>query len=182
MKTRSVYTLGVSVVLALVLAAASASSAAAAEVLEIEEGSTPVLKGTVATAGLEIDGCLQFTQGTITVNGKSKDAASFNDFLHEECAPGVSERGDVKSVQISTAGVASFKADLKLTTAENCVYPITKFTVHFVVPGEAVGGGEGTGKLDKPVSKTGCAATKTFPLEAAVSATVLEPFLLEDRG
>jgi hypothetical protein len=175
--------LGVSVLVALAVVAITAGSASAAKILELNASGVPVAKGTTVFAGLATDGCVTFTEGKLTANGASKDVATFKNNAFTECEEGTSLSGGATEVQIKSSGKASFKAKITISQPGPCVYALTKFATTFPVPGETLGDGEATAKLDKPASNASCAKSLKAPFETDVANGVFgSPFETELRG
>jgi hypothetical protein len=174
---RRVNLFGAGMLAALALAGLTAGAAAAApKGLNLEVGKAPVANGSPAFAGFLVGECIEFSEGTVTVNGKSKDKAAFTKVSSNECV-GESLSGMITSAQVTTAGVASFKATLVLTKPGPCLYAIKKFTVSFPVPGEALGSGEAEAKAGKGSSKS-CTKSVKLPIEVDLSPEALTPFEL----
>jgi hypothetical protein len=163
---------GAAIIATLALAAIIAGTAGAAgPVLNFEVGKTPVANGSVAVSGFAAAGCFEFSEGTVTANGKKKDKAAFTNLAFSECSEGESLTGMITSAKVSSAGVASFKANMVLSQAGPCLYAIKKFTVNFNVPGEALAEGEAVAKAGKGSAKT-CTKSITLPIQALLGNEV----------
>jgi len=171
--------IGVGVLAALVFAALTASGASAASLELLLEG-TPVAKGDPAAAGVLVEECIQFSTGTVTANGKSKDKASFTASAFDECSGSATLTGNATSVGLSSAGAAAFKSKYTLTVPGPCIYSIGKFSVEFSVPGKVLGAGEAAAKLVKAGSSPSCVKKTTFPIFADVGTGPFES-LFEDE-
>jgi hypothetical protein len=170
----------------LALGALGAGSAAAAGVLDITEGGIPLAKGATVFTGIAVQGCVQFSEGKITTNAKSKDKAAFKGIASSECVEeGASISGAIKELQVNTAGLLSLKASPKLAirTPAECTYEYSKFAAVASLPGALLAEGVATGKLNKKVSTAGCAKTVEAGFEADLANGVFaSPFNAEVKG
>ncbi len=128
---RKLNTFGAVLVAALALVAMMASSADANGRLVLKNEGTPVAKGGPAYAGFFSEECLVRSGGTVTANEKTKDKASFTSSESEGCFDAASISGSMTSAELTTAGVASFKANITVTLPDSCAYSIKKFTGFF---------------------------------------------------
>jgi len=177
--------LSASILAALMLVAALASTASAAGPgLVIKEGETPLASGATAYVGVNLDDeCLQFDQGTLTSNGKSKDKAAFTAVASIQCEEGVTMTGSVSSAEMTSTGLMELKSTLVIKRGE-CAYEFKKLSVTFPAEeGGVIGFGTATGKLDKAESskvKGACEKTATKEIVADLTNSVEgEPFLTE---
>ena len=177
--TRRFSALWASVFVVLALGALTASAASAKTGLELNSHKVHVAVGSPAVALVSVQGCFQETKGTVGVNGKTKDKLNFTGTTSTECGANTLT-GNVTQIQLSTAGVASFKASLVLKMGE-CAYSFKKFSLAFEPSGgETIGFGEIKGKFDKAASKTKtCAKTFTTSLVAGAENSEEEPFETE---
>lgn len=158
------------VVVALALGAVTASVASAKEKkpkkgLELKHEGKAVAGGTTLSALIAMEGCYQYTEGTLTSNdGKKADAASFSGAVTGECEHG-SLSGHITSVSLSIKYKASYKGTLKLTQGE-CTYEFKKGDFSTPFEEETFGFEEATLEVAKGSAKT-CKA-KTTTLTAAV--------------
>lgn len=166
--------LGMALLAVLALTAVSASGAWAKAGLELKHGGEPVATGSSTVAGLLVDECSEFSEGTLTANGGKKDTATLTHAVSYECPAGTSFAGHITSASLSTAGVMSFKAALTLTVPGPCSYSFKKFAIAFTPNGgSTIGSGTITGKGAKSNAKS-CAKTFTAPDEAGLLNNLVE--------
>jgi hypothetical protein len=117
----------------------------------------PAPTGETADGVLSIDGCLVGTEGTLTVNTKTSDAAAFGTPFAAECEDaGYAIEGKVESVKLTMAGTMSFKAAITLTVPGPCKYAIKTYSIPFDPNGSEATLGEGalSAKLSPKQPKT----------------------------
>ena len=173
--------------LAAILAAAVASPAAAAPRLVLSENGVVVSPGDYASSYyLEFDGgCLQAAEGTVLTNDRRTDSLTLGPPVESECLEeGFAVSGSIRSVKLSSAGVATLKAGPKLTIAEPgpCVYAFSKLTGAFPAAIEVEIEGSATGKLVRRSSAPGCEPRREIAFRAVESGSDGDIFASEVVG
>jgi hypothetical protein len=169
-------TVGLLATAGVMLVALPVSGASAAKLLTLtqNEGTEVVPAPGPASVGFAIEGCVLFTNGTLTSNGASKDILTASSNLAEECSePGFSMTGTVLNAQLPGSGKATLKTTIELTTPGPCLYKFKTAKGVFEVPGEVFIVGTAVGKLNKKPSNPSC--EKTLSTSFVADATN-EPF------
>jgi hypothetical protein len=163
----------------LALGAITATSAFAKTDLMLKSNGAPAAVGSVAHVGFLAENCTVISIGSLTSNPSTKDKASLTSGVETFCFGSASISGSVSSAELTTAGLASFKADLTVSLADSCAYAIKKFTASFEPNGgETFMGGETIGKRAKGSSKS-CAKTQTLSFAVSLTNEEGEPFVAE---
>lgn len=157
----------------MMLAILPVAGASAKKVLEIVNSGNPVATGSAANTAFFLGGCFVHEEGTVTVNGGSKDVMKDTGLEQFECEGGGSVSGLITETQLTTSGKTKTAGTITITKEPGpCVYEFKTFKGSIGVPGEIYWEGTTKGKLNKTASdKTkGACATK-----------VEEPYIMTDE-
>lgn len=182
---RKLNTFGAVLLAGLALSAMLAGGAyakSAKPTLILKENGVALANGAPAYSSFYSEGCIARGQGKLTTNNSKKDKASFTSSARESCAEGVkglSISGYLTSVQLTTAGLASFKANVTVTLPGPCAYTVKKLTAEFNPSGgELFALTTAAGKLAKGSSKS-CPKTDTLEVDVGVENEEAEAFNTE---
>ncbi|HXD53687.1 MAG TPA: hypothetical protein VN618_02940 [Solirubrobacteraceae bacterium] len=138
-----------------------ATAAYAHKVLTLESAGITAPDGSPAHAGLVIDGCTIYSEGTLTRNGTSRVLISAWTNTLVQCEEEHQESGTVTVAQLSAGGKARFKGKIEVTRPGPCEYVYTQFRANFNVPGQTIFLGFTAGKLNSRTSSETCESTNT---------------------
>lgn len=163
--------------------AASATSAFATTPLILKEGNTVAADGSPASGSLELTCAHIVFGGTLTINHEPIDEAVFNANGGVDLCEGVSVRGEVKAIKLTSTGrfIVLTHLTYEVLTSGTCVYVISKLAGTLTIPGVTVSTVSGKGKLAATRSTPGCAEQIAIGESHAVlsSGTTQQPYFAE---